>query len=79
MKHLSTVITVAALAAGLAGTAQAQDRPSRRGGMPGMLREGSPQIGETIPNISIFTDAGDPIQIHRLEGKFKVIVFGCLT
>ena len=74
MKRPSTIITVAALAAGLAGTAQAQNR-----GMPSMLREGSPQIGETIPNSSIFSEAGEPIQIHQLAGKFKVIVFGCLT
>ncbi len=74
MNRLSTVLTVAALATGIAGPAQAQNR-----GMPSMLREGSPQIGETIPNISIFTDAGEPIWIHQLDGKFKVIVFGCLT
>ena len=74
MKRLSTVLTVGALAAGIVGTAQAQNR-----GMPNMLREGSPEIGQTIPDISIFTDAGEPIRTHKLEGKFKVIVFGCLT
>ncbi|MCH7791032.1 MAG: hypothetical protein IIB55_02130 [Planctomycetes bacterium] len=74
MTPLSTVFTVAALVAGIVGTAQAQNR-----GMPSMLREGSPQVGDALPGISIYTDDGTPIQTRQLDGKFKVIVFGCLT
>ena len=74
MNRLNTAFTVAALVAGIVGTAQAQNR-----GMPNMLREGSPQIGDALPDISIYTDDGTPIQTHQLDGKFKVIVFGCLT
>ena len=74
MTPLSTVFTVAALVAGIVGTAQAQNR-----GMPSMLREGSPQVGDALPGISIYTDDGTPLQTRQLDGKFKVIVFGCLT
>ena len=74
MTPLSTVFTVAALVAGIVGIAQAQNR-----GMPSMLREGSPQVGDALPGISIYTDDGTPLQTRQLDGKFKVIVFGCLT
>ena len=74
MTPLSTVFTVAALVAGIVGTAQAQNR-----GMPSMLREGSPQVGDALPGISIYSDDGTPLQTRQLDGKFKVIVFGCLT
>jgi cytochrome oxidase Cu insertion factor (SCO1/SenC/PrrC family) len=89
MTKVRTLLTVAALVAMTTGAAQAQDRGGRggrggdgdnqRGGMPKMLREGSPQIGQTIPNVTIYDARGNEIEIHALKGKHKVIVFGCLT
>ena len=79
MTKTRTALTLAALmtmGTGIATTAQAQNQ---RGGMPSMLREGSPQIGETIPDVMIYDNQGNPISIHSLKGKYKVIVFGCLT
>jgi len=85
MTKTRTVLTLAALVTmgtGFATLAEAQGRGGdggRRGGMPSMLRAGSPEVGDALPSIAIYTDDGTPFQTHQLDGKFKVIVFGCLT
>ena len=88
MTKTRTALTLAALVTmgtGFATFAEAQGRGGdrdgggRRGGMPSMLRAGSPEVGDSLPSVAIYTDDGTPIQTHQLDGKFKVIGFGCLT
>lgn len=59
--------------------AAAQDRPQGRPMMPKMLGDDDPNVGDLLPDITIYNDKGEPIALRSLKGKFKVIVFGCLT
>jgi len=59
---------------GLSGEAWAQP-----GGMPQMLGDDDPRVGEKVPNVTVYTVDGEPVKLHALDGKMRVIVFGCLT
>ena len=41
--------------------------------------DGAPEVGETIPDVGGYTSDGEPIRLKSLDGKHRVIVFGCLT
>lgn len=62
---------VTALVAALSAPVAAQ--------MPRMLGDEDPNVGDIIPNVTVWDDQGDPITLHGLEGKYRVLVFGCLT
>jgi hypothetical protein len=41
---------------------------------------GAPQIGEQLPDLEIYDDLGNPVNIRDLAGEnYKVLVLGCLT
>jgi len=79
-KRLLAAAGVAGVLLGGAGAASPSlgaVQPS--GGMPSMLDEDDPQVGEAMPDVTAYTVGGEPVELRGLEGKFKVIVFGCLT
>jgi hypothetical protein len=40
----------------------------------------APKIGDPLPDLSIFDDQGNPVNIRDLGGEnYKVLVLGCLT
>jgi hypothetical protein len=40
----------------------------------------APKIGEQLPDLTIFDDAGNPVNIRELPGdNYKVLILGCLT
>ena len=41
----------------------------------------SPAIGEPLPNVTIFDDAGNPVNLRELtnRGRYSVLTLGCLT
>lgn len=40
----------------------------------------APKVGETLPDITIHDDLGNPVSIRDLAGEnYKVLVLGCLT
>lgn len=41
--------------------------------------ERSPLIGKSMSDVSIFNDKGLPFSLKDAEGKYTVVVFGCLT
>lgn len=47
--------------------------------MPRMLGDDDPRIGQTVPNVTVWDEHGAPITLHGLEGRYRVLVFGCLT
>lgn len=57
----------------LAGSAAAQ--PGGRGGPGGSL----PEVGTTVPNITLYSDRGEEFSTTSLRGQYSVLVFGCLT
>ena len=57
--------------------AEAQDQ--RRSRMPTMLDDDDPNVGDMLPDVTLYDAKGRTIRLRSLEGKFKVIVFGCLT
>jgi len=41
---------------------------------------GAPQVGESLPDITIYDDLGNPVNIRELANEnYKVLVLGCLT
>ena len=47
--------------------------------MPKMLDASVPDVGDKLPDISVYDSKGEKVRLRALEGKHKVIVFGCLT
>jgi len=40
----------------------------------------APKVGESLPDITIHDDLGNPVNIRDLAGEnYKVLVLGCLT
>ena len=47
--------------------------------MPGFDKS-APKIGEPLPDLSIFDDKGNPVNLRELASEnYKVLVLGCLT
>ena len=44
-----------------------------------MFVERTPLIGEFAPSAKAFDEHGEKFKMSSLEGKYTVIVFGCLT
>lgn len=45
-----------------------------------LFEERAPEIGEPLPDISIFDEAGKPVDIRQLAREnYTVLVLGCLT
>ena len=56
--------------------------PGNAMGMPKVaeFEAAAPEIGEALPDITIYNDLGIPVNIRDLaNGNYKVIVLGCLT
>ena len=82
MKRHSTVTTgiaAALLVAGLATTpAKAQTSPFE--GVNQRFEAAAPQIGESLPDVSVYDLEGTELKIRDLvHGQYTVLVLGCLT
>ncbi len=49
------------------------------GGGPGRLESAGLKVGTPMPKVTVFDAEGKPFETASLEGKYSVIVFGCLT
>ncbi len=38
-----------------------------------------PEVGELVPDISLYAADGKPFELRSLKGAYTVLVFGCLT
>ena len=38
-----------------------------------------PKIGDTVKEVSVFDDLGKPMKLNSAQGKYTVLIFGCLT
>ncbi len=39
----------------------------------------SPDVGEPLPDVTLFDADGKPFSLRRLKEHYTVLVFGCLT
>jgi len=39
----------------------------------------SPDVGEPLPDVTVFDADGKPFALRRLKDHYTVLVFGCLT
>ena len=40
----------------------------------------APKIGEPLPDVTVFNEGGDPINLREMaQGHYTVLVLGCLT
>lgn len=71
-------VVFAFIAAPTLGNAQrAPGGPS--GDIPRFLELG-PKVGEQLPDLSIFDDMGNPVNVRDItKGNYSVLVLGCLT
>lgn len=77
-KHINSVLIqsfVALFAMALPASAFAQSGPHMA-----EYEAIAPKIGEPLPDITIFDDLGNPVNLRDLPGEnYKVLVLGCLT
>ena len=91
-RRILSGLLVAAFALSIAAPAAAQrsgggrfqgmdrDRFSGREVVNGRFEAVAPGIGESMPDITAYADAGNPVSLEkRLEGHYSVVVLGCLT
>ncbi len=38
-----------------------------------------PEAGQQMPDVEVFDESGDAFRTSLLEGKYTVLIFGCLT
>lgn len=43
--------------------------------------EAAPQVGDLFPDVTVVSDAGEPVNIRKLAGEkpYTVLTLGCLT
>lgn len=41
--------------------------------------QSAPEIGETLPDVTLYDAEGDKLNLRDLKGSYSVFVFGCLT
>lgn len=67
----------------LLGVSNSAPVTSQEGGGPPFMQafeEGPGQIGEQLPDITIFDDQGNPVNLRELATEnYTVLVLGCLT
>ena len=94
MKRVITICALIALASAVA-TAQPQGRRGQGfqrpggGGRGGGSRPGTAgsatleraglEIGQPLPDLTVFDESGAKFQLADVKGKHTVIVFGCMT
>lgn len=65
------------------GKGGARIRPRQRSANPVQLEKAfvasKPTIGDTIPEIALFDESGNPFNTRSFRGKYVVVTFGCLT
>ena len=59
-------------------------RAGSKGGGPGTqgsdgLKAAGLQVGQRLPDITVYDADGKPFRMADLKGQYSVIVFGCLT
>jgi len=81
MRNLIFVVVLLALAGITAASvlpafAQSKDQGRR---MPQMLEVDDPNVGDSLPDVTVYADTGDKFSLADLKGQYTVLVFGCLT
>ncbi len=56
--------------------AQSGGHPRR---MPQLLEDEDLNVGQPLPDVTAYTDSGEPFKLLNLQGQYTVLVFGCLT
>ena len=75
-RHWSAAVIAVALVGLAAEAAWAQ----RRGGRPnGRFEQRSPDVGQPLPDLTVFAADGKKVSLRSLRGSHTVLVFGCLT
>ena len=41
--------------------------------------ERAPLLNKAVPDVSVFDEQGNTFSLSRTQGKYTVLVFGCLT
>jgi len=83
--RFSTFVVFAALLAMTGKTfvsyAQApnQSGQSGRSQVTSAFQRSSPGIGDSIPEVTVYTADGKKFSTSQLKGSYTVLVFGCLT
>ena len=73
MRHLMLAGLVVALAA-----AAAPGQGKREHKEEAFLK-GKPAIGDTLPDLTVYTPDGKEVKTCDLRGHYTVLTFGCLT
>ena len=81
----STFLVMAALLATTCSTTVSygqrpgQSGQSGRSQVSSSFNRNSPGIGESIPEVTVYTADGKKFSTSQLKGSYTVLVFGCLT
>lgn len=57
----------------------AQTAGGRGGGGNQRFEQNAPQIGATVPDLTVYDADGKEFRLHTIKGHYTVLVLGCLT
>ncbi len=77
-KTYATMLAIA-LAAAPVCLAQSAGGRGGGGGVGQRFEQGAPQIGETVPDLTVYDADGKEFRLHTIKGHYTVLVLGCLT
>ena len=84
MTRIFSLTVIALMALNSISWAQPGRRPGSSQGGSGRSQlanfgRKAPQVGEQLPDITLFRADGSPLKLRDLKGHYSVLVFGCLT
>ena len=79
MKHLATLFALMLPVAALpAGAAAQPPKKGKEKSEEAFVKE-KPAVGDTIPELTVYSPDGKEVKTTDLRGQFVVLTFGCLT
>ena len=75
---MTLLLTIGGLMLGR-GMAQPPSPESMRARLQRRFDATSPDVGEPVPDVTLFDADGKPFSLRRLKEHYTVLVFGCLT
>jgi cytochrome oxidase Cu insertion factor (SCO1/SenC/PrrC family) len=80
MRFFLSLFAITGLAAASLSQPPAKDRPMKdRPVKDADFAKAKPAVGDTLPDLTVYSPDGKEVKTSELRGHYTVLVFGCLT
>jgi cytochrome oxidase Cu insertion factor (SCO1/SenC/PrrC family) len=79
VRNIHVLCWTLCLLAGSTANAQLKNGSSARNQLNNNFGRGTPEVGDPVPDITVFDADGKKFPLRKIKGNYTVLVFGCLT